>query len=303
MLDIRHIVVGVELSDGSMGEGSRLALEQARWIALVTGARVSVLHVIHDDECWNHEAQNFVAAADSSRDDQHAPVERAVEELRAAGVQAQVEFIRETPGLAIIQYVLRTGADLVIVGKRVARSHDERKLGSVSYNLVRDCPCVVSVVKPSGRTRPECVVAATDRSAVGERVVDVAAGLASAAGASLHVIHAIQLGMQTQMGGGEAIEAFIRSERDDLRAEVGEQLQGADYRGEWEIHAGQNSPARAVLEAEKRLAPDVVVLGTISRAGIPGLLVGNTAERLLGILDCSLVVVKPDDFVCPVTLD
>ena len=59
----------------------------------------------------------------------------------------------------------------------------------------------------------------------------------------------------------------------------------------------------AVLEAEKRLAPDVVVLGTISRAGIPGLLVGNTAERLLGILDCSLVVVKPDDFVCPVTLD
>jgi universal stress protein E len=57
------------------------------------------------------------------------------------------------------------------------------------------------------------------------------------------------------------------------------------------------------LEAEKRLEPDVVVMGTISRGGIPGLLVGNTAERLLGILDCSLVIVKPHDFVCPVTLE
>jgi len=38
----------------------------------------------------------------------------------------------------------------------------------------------------------------------------------------------------------------------------------------------------------------------ISRAGIAGLSVGNTAERMLGHLDCSLLTVKPADFVCPV---
>jgi universal stress protein E len=42
---------------------------------------------------------------------------------------------------------------------------------------------------------------------------------------------------------------------------------------------------------------------TISRAGIAGLAVGNTAARMLGQLDCSLLTVKPADFVCPVQLD
>jgi universal stress protein E len=41
-------------------------------------------------------------------------------------------------------------------------------------------------------------------------------------------------------------------------------------------------------------------MGTISRAGIAGLSVGNTAERMLGHLDCSMLTVKPADFVCPV---
>jgi len=44
-------------------------------------------------------------------------------------------------------------------------------------------------------------------------------------------------------------------------------------------------------------------MGTISRAGIAGLLVGNTAERLLDQLDCSLLTVKPGDFVSPVGLE
>ena len=303
MRDIQHIVVGVDLSKAGVGEGSQLALEQARWIALDSGARVSVLHASHDDESWDGDTHTFEPSADTSNPAQHAPLQRVVEELEAAGVRAELVVVRETPGLAIIQYVLRSGADLVIVGKRVASSHDGRKLGSVSLNLARQCPCVVSVVKPGACARPQCIVAATDRSAVGEHAVDVAAALASSAGAALHVIHAIQLRMQTQMEGEDAVRAFIRSERAAVRSEVAQQLKSAGYQGEWEMHAGQTSPARGVLEAEKRLEPDVVVMGTISRGGIPGLLVGNTAERLLGILDCSLVIVKPHDFVCPVTLE
>jgi universal stress protein E len=52
-----------------------------------------------------------------------------------------------------------------------------------------------------------------------------------------------------------------------------------------------------------RLGSDLIVMGTISRAGIAGLSVGNTAERMLGHLDCSMLTVKPADFVCPVHLD
>ena len=69
-----------------------------------------------------------------------------------------------------------------------------------------------------------------------------------------------------------------------------------------ELHIALTSPSHAILTCADRLKPDLVVMGTISRAGIAGLAVGNTAERILSHLDCSLLTVKPGDFVCPVQL-
>jgi nucleotide-binding universal stress UspA family protein len=48
---------------------------------------------------------------------------------------------------------------------------------------------------------------------------------------------------------------------------------------------------------------DLVVMGTVARGGIAGVLIGNTAERALRKLPCSVLAVKPDGFVCPVGLD
>jgi universal stress protein E len=45
---------------------------------------------------------------------------------------------------------------------------------------------------------------------------------------------------------------------------------------------------------------DLVVMGTVSRGGLPGLLIGNTAEKLINSLSCSVLAVKPDSFVSPI---
>ena len=50
-------------------------------------------------------------------------------------------------------------------------------------------------------------------------------------------------------------------------------------------------------------AIDLIVMGTVSRAGIAGLLIGNTAEKVLQQVDCSMLTVKPEGFVTPVKLD
>ena len=42
---------------------------------------------------------------------------------------------------------------------------------------------------------------------------------------------------------------------------------------------------------------------TIARTGIPGVIVGNTAERLLPQIPCSVLAVKPADFKSPITLE
>jgi len=48
---------------------------------------------------------------------------------------------------------------------------------------------------------------------------------------------------------------------------------------------------------------DVVVLGTRGRSGLAGTVVGNTAEKVFNTTECSILAVKPADFVCPVSPD
>jgi universal stress protein E len=72
--------------------------------------------------------------------------------------------------------------------------------------------------------------------------------------------------------------------------------------GAAKLHVGLTSPTHAILESAEHLKPELVVMETASRGGIAGLLMGNTAERLVDRSNCALLAVKPEDFVCPVSL-
>ncbi len=100
----------------------------------------------------------------------------------------------------------------------------------------------------------------------------------------------------------EARKRFLTERRSAALEEIESRLP-EPLRGEAELHVGLTSPSNAILACVDRLKPDLVVMGTISRAGLAGLAVGNTAERMLGHLRCSLLTVKPADFVCPVRLE
>jgi nucleotide-binding universal stress UspA family protein len=41
-------------------------------------------------------------------------------------------------------------------------------------------------------------------------------------------------------------------------------------------------------------------MGTVARTGIAGWITGNTAEKVLGVANCSVLAIKPPDFLSPV---
>lgn len=45
---------------------------------------------------------------------------------------------------------------------------------------------------------------------------------------------------------------------------------------------------------------DLIVMGTVGRIGIPGLIIGNTAESILEQTKCSVLAIKPEEFKSPV---
>jgi len=67
-------------------------------------------------------------------------------------------------------------------------------------------------------------------------------------------------------------------------------------------HLVKGSARREIPVLAQKLEVDVVVMGTVARTGIPGLIMGNTAEAILEQLDCSVLAIKPPGFVTPVSL-
>ena len=224
--------------------------------------------------------------------------------LEAEGIPTSLHKVGQRPWQALAQAALAGYGDLVIVGKRDQDLAEGRRLGSQAVKLLRKCPVPVWVVKPDHDLAQKLVMAATDLTAVGDRAVTMAAFIAEQHHCELQVVHAFQISMELQL------EASLLSEEDyALRLEaiksaasshIDDVLSRSVFDGESVVHVARRSPHKMIGEAVEHLHPDLLVMGTVSRGGLPGMLVGNTAERLLDQVDCSLLTVKPSDFVCPI---
>jgi len=299
---IRRILVALDVDPdgGALTTGSRYAVDHALELAPALDASVLLFHSTATDEVWDPNTDAYATAREREAGKRTPGLEQAEARLRAAGVSVELALTTETAWLGIIHRVLRDGIDLVIAGKRNENDRRGHRLGSVSMKLLRKCPCAVWVVKPEGAAIPERVLAATDLTPVGERVVEYAAFVADLASADLHVVHSFQRPLHIQLEGEESIANFAKHQSRERLQELKEQVSQAKCSRKASYYVGIDSPTHAILHCQEETDADLVVMGTVSRGGVAGLLVGNTAERLLGRLDCSLLTVKPEDFVCPV---
>jgi universal stress protein E len=84
---------------------------------------------------------------------------------------------------------------------------------------------------------------------------------------------------------------------------IAKQLAGYELARPAQINIVTEPPDFAILDHVERHGIELLVMGTIGRGGIAGMITGNTAERLLPRVSCSLLAVKPDDFRSPVTIE
>ena len=65
------------------------------------------------------------------------------------------------------------------------------------------------------------------------------------------------------------------------------------------LHLSWGTAWQKVARLTQHLNIDLVALGTVGRSGLKGVFLGNTSERILTTCDCSILTVKPEDFVSP----
>jgi len=243
-------------------------------------------------------------------------------------IDIEIEILRGVPFQEIIRNVLRNHRDLVI---KVSEPGDwmDRVFGSEDMHLLRKCPCPLWLLKPKAPKSYRRVIAAVDvgdeypeaeiktRWALNRDVLHLASSVALADFAELHIVSAWEaVGESTLRGGfintpAAEVSAYVEGIRrrqqrnlDRLIDEAANYLdRGALEYLEPQIHLVKGPPRREIPAAAHRLGADLVVMGTVARTGVPGLLIGNTAETILNQIDCSVLAVKPAAFVTPVTLE
>jgi len=306
MHEFKRILVGLDLlpRGKALTPGSQKALDQAIWLAKRSGGQLTLIHSSWSDTYVDpisggahvvHEGLSANGVSTLAESEAYA---------QGQGVAVDSQLVDERLWVAMIQAVLDGRGDCVVVGKRNQEEGSGRRLGSVATKLLRKCPCPVWVVRPEHDLVHRLVLAATDLTPVGDQAVRAAAYVASSGECELHVVHAYQIPLELQMESANMTEDEYTERVDKIRSaghsRIEASLDGVELGSEPHIHVRRNNPSIAIREAVEHLHPDLLVMGTLSRSGIPGLLVGNTAERLLDRVDCSILAIKTTDFVSPI---
>lgn len=310
---MQNILVGVDLHQGDrlvsddFSDTTVAAIAQACELANYNKADLTLCAVLEISE----QALHLIEI-------DHLNVKKTVEDNAAEALQKLAARIKDT-GIDVRTVIrigrsweeltreaIEGGHDCVVVGTRERGRAHRVLFGSTAQKLIRFCPCPVWIVKPAEMREIREVLVASDLSENAQTAVRTAVSVAGTLNAKLFVVHSLEFPFETYLRTAGVSEEEVVKYRESLHKEANEKLQAqiaaTDARTLTQgvqVHVLEGTPDDAIPDFVDKNEVDVVVIGTQGRSGIAGVLLGNTAERLLPHLHASLVAVKPADFVSP----
>ena len=230
-------------------------------------------------------------------------------------IDLEVNVVEGISFLEIIRQVLREQHDLVITTAEEIKGIRTRLFGTTSMHLMRKCPCSVWVVKraqtlPFARILAAVAPSVFDpkRDSLNPLILQLAGSMARRDAAELHIInvwHQFSADYARSRGMTEEELEEVKVQEEKLHKQRLDNLLGrvdiADLKPR--LHLIVGNPDERIPELVEAQDIDLLVMGTVSRTGIAGFLIGNTAEEVLNQVDCSVLTLKPEGFVTPVTLE
>lgn len=243
-------------------------------------------------------------------------LEQLIAPLGQKEIQVEVKVLSGTPFLEIIREVLRNGYDLVMIMAEGRGGLKERLFGRTTTHLLRKCPCPVCVMKRNQPRHYRRILAAVDpsppfdkqRNALNKTIMDLATSLAQLEQSELHIIHTwmvvgeTMLNSRTDMSENDMYQ-LTQTVKSEHGYRLNELLQQYDLtRLKYQVHLLKGVAGKVIPKVAQAKGIELIVMGTVCRTGVAGLIIGNTAESVLDQVDCSVLTVKPEGYVSPVRL-
>lgn len=320
MHKVSRIIVGVEMPESrpwdaaNLSAPTRLAVRQAFQVAAAMNASVDLVCVLPEASAGFFGSEDD-AVAEAERDKIEAAAvledltKQYLEVFGQTDTTAAVAFGR--PWFEILKAAGTDRENLIVCGTRDKGAVSRLLFGSTGLKLLRNAACPVWLVKPRIDDDADMdVLAATDLSEVGREILEAGVTLGQTLPVRLNILHVVDDDLDRHMArtgvSEEELAGYRKQSKDAAEQTLHEQLSMTDYRTVEkgvQVHLAEGPADGCILSAIEELDIDLLIMATAGRGGIPGMLFGNTAERLLSQLPCSILAIKPDDFQCTVELD
>lgn len=302
---VRRVVVAVSLDPATPGEFSGGCLAAVRQAAELARGEGKALHLVHVVEPpvgfppeWLPTLLDDLAAAAREAMAKHEA------SLKADGIDVTGSIRTGEAWYEILAAAEQFDADVIVVASRRGSQGtvDHLLFGSTTLRLIRKSARAVFAVHPEHDGKIDRVVAAIDLGDVTPRVLSAAEALFAAFGARCWALHCISYPDDLKLARMTNAIALIKEHHNQqhAKAEVAIRERLGSNADHWAIKLGHASVGEELEQLIAHEKIDVVVMGSVSRSGIRGLITGNTAERVLKRLNSSVWVVKPAGWESPV---
>jgi nucleotide-binding universal stress UspA family protein len=190
---VKHVLWATDFS-----EESKEALAYADQFAKTFKAKLTAVHVVPDFapalyEVWPEVQAELIGQIEASKVSAKVKLDHM---CQTGGVcPTKVVIAEGSPARVILDTARKTGADLIVVGRRGGSGHEPNLLGSVTHRILRGSRVPVLVTKgTSARAEPiRKILVPTDFSAREDIERDHAWRLAKALGAGLTFLYVMEL--------------------------------------------------------------------------------------------------------------
>lgn len=289
-------------ADGAKSELS--ALRRCCTLAGHAGAAVTVLGVVDEVSTNDLQLQPAIRRIQKSMmAERQVQLDQYLAQLGAdaEGVKLSSAVVAGKDYLSVIERARDGRFDLIVKASQPSSAMSEVIFGAIDLRLVHHAPCPVLVLKPSRRKIMRDLLLAVDplaetreESVLNESLLSMGASLAELEDATLHLLHVLEpapVGKQHQRG--DELAGLEQALKDDVTRRLQVLKSPYDASGLVE-HLRRGRPHVEIADYVQTHDIDLLIMGSVGRSGIAGIVVGNTAEKILRHVDCSVLVLKPE---------
>ncbi|MEL6117427.1 universal stress protein [Photobacterium sp. SP02] len=309
-MNFRHLLLPIA-PDQQLDE----SFKEVLYFANENSANVTLLTVIEGLDEYieiSHYTGTTLGLLDNATKFYHQSLKHHVHAFRAQYPSIKFATLIKigVPFIEIIKAAHEVQSSLIVIDTHRKKKSKPCQYGSTTRHLMRksDIPIWSCSMKPMAIRRVGVAVDVSNQEQVqfNEKILSLSMEFCSLTDAELILIHAWRLdteGFLRKWSGYSQLDVALLAKkmREDHAGRMKSLLKPYENNlVKRKIKLLEGDAKQIIPSFIDKESIDMVIMGSLARAGIAGFLIGNTAESMLDQLSCSVLTLKPNEFHSPV---